>query len=146
MLLWTRWVIFRRTCPNCFAKHPKVFSQRPENMKRITTFFLRKHHLASKCCYRNAECCFDNTGKVFPGSSPRVFSSTFEITKKFLLLMKKKFVPKCSCEVMKSSFKQHFRKFSARKNATNQKPLFFVPEKLPKMYLWTRRIKFWQQC
>ena len=127
-MLWTRWVIFRRTCPNCFAKHPKVFSQRPENMKRITTFFLRKHHLASKCCYRNAECCFDNTGKVFPGSSPRIFSSNLKMTKKFLLLMKKNFVPKCSCEVMKSSLKQHFRKFTAQKITKNQKPLFFVPK------------------
>ena len=132
MLLWTRRVKFWRTCPNCFAKHPKVFSQLPENMKSITTYSLQKHHLASKCCYRNAECCFDNTGNPFPGSSPRTFSSNLKTTKKFLLLMKKNFVRKGSCEVMKSSFKQPFRKFSARKIATNQKPLFFVPEKLPK--------------
>ena len=144
-MLWTRRVKFWRNCPNCFAKHPKVFSQRPENMKSITTYFLRKHHLAPKCCYRNAECCFDNTDKTFPGSSPRIFSSNLKMTETFLLLMKKKFVPKCSCEVMKSSFKQPFRKFSAPKITTNQKPLNFVPEKLPKMYLWTRRIKVWQQ-
>ena len=145
-MLWTRWVKFWRTCPNSFDEHPKVFTQRPDNMKSITTYSTQKHHLASKCCYRNAECFFDNTGKVFPGSSPRIFSSTLKITKKFLLLMKKKFVQKCSCEVMKISFKQFFRKFSAQKITTNQKPLNFVPEKLPKMYLWTRRIKFWQQC
>ena len=148
-MLWNRGVTiwFWRTCRNCFAKHPKVFSQRPENKKSITICSLQKHQFASKCCSRNAKCSFDNTGKTFLGGSPRNFSSKSEKDKRVFVVNEKKiFVLNFSCEVTKSSSKQPFRKFSAQKLTRNQKPFIFVPEKIPKFYLWTRRMKFWQQC
>ena len=132
MLLWTRRVKFWRTCPNCFTKHPKVFSQLPENMKSITTYSLQKHHLASKCCYRNAECCFDNTGNPFPGSSPRTFSSNLKTTKKFLLLMKKKFRPKRFLWSHEKQFQTTLPEIFRSKKCNKSKTFIFCTRKTSK--------------
>ena len=53
--------------------------------------------------------------KNFPGSSPRSFSSKSENHKKFLLLRKEKFIPDCSCQVMKSNFDNTYGKSSLKK-------------------------------
>ena len=131
-MLWTRRVKFWRNCPNCFAKHPKVFSQRPENMNSITTYFLRKHHLAPKCCYRNAKCCFDNTGKTFPGSSPRIFSSNLKMTETFLLLTKKTFRPKMFLWSHEKQFQTTLPEIFRSKNYNKSKTFKFCPRKTPK--------------
>ena len=53
--------------------------------------------------------------KNFPGSSPRSFSSKSENYKKFLLLGKEKFIPDCSCQVMKSNFDNTYGNSSLKK-------------------------------
>ena len=53
--------------------------------------------------------------KIFPGSSPRSFSSKSENDKKFLLLRKEKFIPDCSCQVMKSNFDNTYGNSSLKK-------------------------------
>ena len=116
-------------------------------MRSITTYSLQKHHLASKCCSRNAKCCSDNTGKNFHRSSPRSFSSLSEKDKKsFFVVIGKKIRPKMFLWSPGKQFWKHFRKLYAEKNTTNQKLFTFVSEKFPKPYLSTRRMKFWQQC
>ena len=53
--------------------------------------------------------------KNFPGSSPRRFSSMSENDKKILLLRKEKFIPDCSCQVMKSNFDKTYGNSSLKK-------------------------------
>ena len=73
-------------------------------MKSITIYSLQKHHFASKCCSRNAYCCFDNTGKIFLWGVQEFLAQTLKRKKSFVVNEKNIFVPKCSCEVLKSSF------------------------------------------
>ena len=122
-----------------FQQAPKAFSQRPENMKSITIYSLQKLYFASKCCSRNAECCFDNTGQTFPGRSPRVFSSESGNEKKFSS-------QKAPVKSWKATFGNPSGIFLLTKLEHSKKPISFVPENFPKMYHWTHRSKFWQQC
>ena len=132
--------------PKLFRRTPKSFFSASGKHEKHNYIFSPKASSCLKMLLSKRRMLFWQHWQSFSWKQSENCSSTLKITKKFLLLMKKKFVQKCSCEVMKISFKQFFRKFSAQKITTNQKPLNFVPEKLPKMYLWTRRIKFWQQC
>ena len=132
--------------PKLFRRTPKSFFSASGKHEKHNYIFSPKASSCLKMLLSKRRMLFWQHWQSFSWKQSENCSSTLKITKKFLLLMKKKFVQKCSCEVMKISFKQPFRKFSAQNITTNQKPLSFVPENLPKIYLWTRRIKFWQQC
>ena len=119
--------------PKLFRQTPKVFSQRPESMKSITTYSLQKHHFACKWCSRNDECCFNKTGKNFFWKQSMNFWLEVWKWQKFFLLMKKNFRPKMFLWSHEKQFWQPFRESFRSKKYKKSKTCRICPKTIPKI-------------